>query len=304
MCGISRQKLRRQKQTSKWQPVDRLHTDLKTSRPRGQYRYTQQGSRESANFKVAVSRQIATDHRRSNLFSAFPVPVHTATPRTFASLYSSVESSTTAAMATISSQPKPKRKRTPTFSEDVAVKLIPNLGELTDQEYVDTYYTHGELRQLKESTMDDIRELRYFCSTKAGLASNANFYGNAHGLTLPPNFCHRGIEHLRSVEANEHRRSTRRTCVRSVLVEQYAQSDGGYADPMALGRVASNASASSRIEAVRKGDADAAEARRVHGIGIKPSGAKKTAGGRLIRPILQRPLLGSIRMQRSTPAVA
>ena len=217
------------------------------------------------------------------------------------------DSTTTGISTTSTSQPKPKRKRTLTFSTDVAVKLIPNLSELTDQEYVDTYYTNGELRQLKESTMVDIRELRYFCSTKAGLAGStvtADIYSKAHAATLPPNFCHRGIEHLRSVEANEHRRSTRRTCVRSVLVEQCAQSDGGYADPMALGRVASNASASSRIEAVRKGDADAAEARRVHGIGIKPSGAKKTAGGRLIRPILQRPLLGSIRMQRSTPAVA
>ena len=225
--------------------------------------------------------------------------------------------STKTGTSTISTSSQLKRKRTLiTFSEDVSVKLIPTVGELADREYVDTYYTHVELRQLKESTMVEIRELRYFCSTRkaftaaakpdtsSGATITADLYSNAQAATLSPNFCHRGIEHLRSVEANEHRRSTRRSCVRSVLVEQYAQYDGGYVDPMALGRVASNASASSRLEAVRKGDADAAEARRVHGV-VKPSSAKKTAGSMfgVIRP-LTRPLIGSARMQRSTPAVA
>ena len=217
------------------------------------------------------------------------------------------------------------RKRSLTFNKSVSVKLIPTLWEMPDAEYCDVYYTDVEFQAMRESTMDDVRELRHLHSLQGSSNNNdpSAFFSKA-ASSASDDFCHRGIEHLRSVETNQHRRQTRRTYVHAVLAEQDVQCASGYHDPAALGRVASNLAAPSRVEAIRKGSADATEARRVAGMTGKMARAlralheaadldeeeyaksKKVGGSKLsaIRSV-RRPL-GSVRMRsfRQNAAVA
>ena len=227
-----------------------------------------------------------------------------------------------------------RRKRTLNFNNAVSVKLIPTLWEMSDAEYSAVYYTDVEFQALREATMDDVRELRYQCSIQslkthadASSQETAAIDYTTFNTSAKDNFCHRGIEHLRSVATNQHRRQTRRTYVYAVLAEQDIQYTAGYHEPMALSRVASNLSSSSRVEAIRKGGADAIEARRVSGMSDKMARAlqalheaadldealadekvksQKVGGSKLsaIRSV-RRPL-GSVRMRslRQNAAVA
>ena len=225
-----------------------------------------------------------------------------------------------------------RRKRTLNFNNAVSVKLIPTLSEMSDAEYSAVYYTDVEFQALREATMDDVRELRYLHSiqnlkTDDTSQDTAAIDYTTLNSSASDNFCHRGIEHLRSVATNQHRRQTRRTYVYAVLAEQDIQYAAGYHEPTALSRVASNLAASSRIEAIRKGGADAFEARRVAGMSDKMARAlqalhdaadldealaddkvksQKVGGSKLsaIRSV-RRPL-GSVRMRslRQNAAVA
>lgn len=171
-----------------------------------------------------------------------------------------------------------RRKRSLSFCGTVAVKLIPTLNEMTDAEYFGVYYTDVEFQALRRSTMDDVMEMRDLCSllnqnvgddaeqqqqTMAFLCKTA---ASSPVADSSHTFCSRGIEHFCSAETNQRRRQTRRSYVRAILAEQDLQHSEGYQDPAALSRVASNLSATSRVEAIRKGGADAIEARRVSGM--------------------------------------
>ena len=160
-----------------------------------------------------------------------------------------------------------RRKRSLSFANSVGVRLIPTHVEMSDAEYCSVYYTDVEYQTMKEATLDDVRELRHLHSIQ-GLKTDAVDYATFLDKASA-DFCHRGIEHLRTAETNQHRRQTRRMYVYAVLAEQEIQYAARYHEPTALSRVASNFAEPSRIEAIRKGGADAVEARRVSGMSDK-----------------------------------
>lgn len=155
------------------------------------------------------------------------------------------------------------RKRGLAFANKVAVKLIPTLAEMTDAEYFAMYNTDEEYQAMQRSVKDDVNEMRYLCSRQNHQSNftDDNMYMHVNNMASP-NFCHRGIEHLWSVESNELRRQKRRSYVHAILQEQAIQRFAPSSDPLPLSRTAARLSSASRVEAIRKGVADAAEARR------------------------------------------
>ena len=138
-----------------------------------------------------------------------------------------------------------KKTKAVSFGSTVAVRLIPTHHELTQAQYVATYYTVADLEDARNEGLDDIRALR---SNEVEEASSQNDF------TGP---CYRGIEHLATRRSKADRTERRRAYVHAVLIEQYRQvANNGYADMNDLATAAKTKSHNDKIVARSKGMAD------------------------------------------------
>eukprot|EP00567_Pseudictyota_dubia_P004408 CAMPEP_0197436038 /NCGR_PEP_ID=MMETSP1175-20131217/3512_1 /TAXON_ID=1003142 /ORGANISM="Triceratium dubium, Strain CCMP147" /LENGTH=216 /DNA_ID=CAMNT_0042965215 /DNA_START=82 /DNA_END=729 /DNA_ORIENTATION=- len=161
-------------------------------------------------------------HDESNDFRAYPAK----SAKTFDE---ALNRTSTAAAAAIAA--RPKKKKSVRFVRESAVRLIPTHDELSDDEYVATYYTEEEKQEIMMENVDVIRALR-----KGGGArrddddDTGDDTGDDGDEDETDRLCSRGLEAMIDKAELEFRTAAKKACADAVLDLQYRQYEEDYAD--------------------------------------------------------------------------
>lgn len=110
------------------------------------------------------------------------------------------------------------------FATKCAVRLIPTHDELTDDEFLSTYYTAEEKREIMTENVDIIRAL-HKCYSQRDINNNCNGANNSE-----MDLCSRGLEAMIDRSELEERTAAKRSCMNAVLDLQYRQYEEGYSN--------------------------------------------------------------------------